>query len=323
MNFSRRIVLAGGATLFGSAAFGLSACRPKPAGKTKLVLGDQVFLLRSRLEAAGQLKDLPYEAEFANFAGAAPLLEALNAGAVDTAIAGDIPAIFAAAAGVPLKIVAAGRSSARDIALIVPNGSDVTSVAGLRGRKVIVSTARGSISHYLLLAALEEAGVPEKEVDIGFMLPNDAAAAFSAGQIEAWAIFGIYQAKAEAEGARILRTGEGINTGLGLIVASDKALADSAKREAIADILKRISRANEWCVKNPDAYAKIFAERTGVSEAIARTVVSWNNPEFVGPTPEVIALLQRQTDKFHGYGVLTKSVNIATITDTSLTHNRS
>ncbi|MDC7683764.1 ABC transporter substrate-binding protein [Asticcacaulis sp. BYS171W] len=312
MRSDRRTVL----TLLAGA--GLYACAPKPPARLKLVLGDQVYLLRSRLEAAGQLKDVPYQAEFANFAGAAPLLEALNAGAVDTGVAGDIPAIFAAAAGVPLKIVGVGRSSARDIGIIVPKGSKIANVAGLRGHKVIVSTARGSISHYLLLAALEEAGVPVNEVEIGFLMPNDAAAAFAAGQIEAWAIFGIYQAKAEAEGARVLRTGEGINTGLGVIAASEKALADPVKRTAIADYLVRLRKANEWCAANPEAYAKIFAERTGVSVAIARTIVGWQNPLFLAPTPDIVAQLQATTDKLHSFGVLAQPVDIASITDPSL-----
>lgn len=310
MNSERRIFLAG------AGAWLVSACQPKPEGPARLVAGDQVFLLRSRLEAAGQLTDVPYEIEFTSFAGAAPLFEALNAGAVDTAIAGDIPIIFAAAAGVPFRIVAASRSSAQGIGILVPKGSPVTSVAELRGRKVIVSSARGSVSQYLLFGALEAAGVPTAEVDIGYMLPNDAAAAFAAGRIEAWAIFGVYQVKAELDGARVLRRGDGINTGLGGIVASDKALADPGKRAAVGDFLQRVRRANDWCLANPEAYAKIFAERTGVSEDIARVSVSWDNSKVVDLTPEVIAELQHLTERLHGYGILEKTVDIAAITDT-------
>jgi ABC-type nitrate/sulfonate/bicarbonate transport system substrate-binding protein len=50
------------------------------------------------MEAAGVLKDVPYKIEWKEFAAAAPLLEALSAGAIETGLVGDAPFTFAAAA---------------------------------------------------------------------------------------------------------------------------------------------------------------------------------------------------------------------------------
>lgn len=314
----RRGVLAG-LGLLGLSALGLSACGGgSKARRTKLVLGDQVHLLQSKAEAAGVLKNLPYDIEWANFVGAAPLLEALNAGAVDTAPAGDLPVILAASAGVPLKIVAAGVSSPRDIAIIVPPGSPIRSVAGLAGHRVIVSTARGSISHYLLLEALKEAKVDKKAVDIGFMLPNDAAAAFSAGRIDAWATFGTYQLAAERQGARVLRDGEGINTGFSLYAVSQAALYDPAKRAALRDIMARQRKSTQWARDHPAAYTQIFVKQTGIDPALATEIVKRQNPLMVPADAAIVGPLQRVVDRFHADGELPAHVDVASLVDPSI-----
>src|ERR671916_1429475 len=79
--------------------------------ETVLKVGDQRGGSRALMEAAGVLKDLPYKVEWSEFPAAAPLLEALNAGAIDTGIVGDAPFTFAAAAGVPVKAVLTTRSN--------------------------------------------------------------------------------------------------------------------------------------------------------------------------------------------------------------------
>jgi sulfonate transport system substrate-binding protein len=305
--------------LAGIGALGLQACSGGGNGKRiKLVLGDQVHLLRSKAEAAGALNNLPYDIEWANFVGAAPLLEALNAGAVDTAPAGDLPVVLAASAGVPLKIVAGALSSTRDIAIIVSPGSSIRSVAGLAGHRVIVSSARGSISHYLLLEALKEAKVDRKHVDIGFMLPNDAAAAFAAGRIDAWATFGTYQIAAEQRGARVLRDGEGINTGLTLFAASQAVLDDQAKRAALRDIFGRFKIASLWARKNPVAYARLFAEQTKIDPKLAALVVERQNPLLIAPDASVVKPLQRVVDRFYADGELPAHVDVASIVDAGI-----
>lgn len=303
--------------LAGSGALALAACGGG-GNRTKLVLGDQVHLLQAKAEAAGALTGLSYEVEWANFVGAAPLLEALNAGVVDTAPAGDLPVLLAASAGVPLKIVAGSISSTRDIAIIVPPNSAIRSVADLAGHRVIVSSARGSISHYLLIEALKEAKVDRQKVEIGFMLPNDAAAAFAAGRIEAWATFGTYQMAAEQRGARILRDGQGISTGLSLIAASQAALDNPAKRDALRDVLARLRQASIWSQAHPADYARIFAAQTKIDPKLAALVVERQNPLLIAPDAAVVKPLQRVVDRFHADGGLPAHVDVASIVDAGL-----
>lgn len=295
----------------------LSACGRKEG--TELVLGDQVHLGETRLRAAGQLDHVPYRMTWANFPGAAPLLEALNAGAVDTAPAGDLPVILAAAAGCRLKIAATYRTSPKSMAIIVPRGSPIRSVAELSGKTVIVSSARGSISHYLLLEALAEARVPVTAVKIGFMLPNEASAAFATGQIAAWATFGTYQVRAEAEGARIIRDGTGIGPGYAILAVSEAALADVDKRKALVDYLARAQAASRWCARNPEAYAALYARQTGMDLATTRVLVSRENPTLAPPDQAFVKALQRAADRFHEpHRVLPRRVDVAALIEPGL-----
>jgi taurine transport system substrate-binding protein len=68
-------------------------------------------------------------------------------------------------------------------ALVARNGSGVTDVAGLKGKKV--ATPFASTSHYSLLAALDQAGIKESEVNIVDLEPQDIQAAWTRGDLDA------------------------------------------------------------------------------------------------------------------------------------------
>jgi sulfonate transport system substrate-binding protein len=308
----------------------LGGCgKATPAGATgaaldlsrvTLVLGDQVKLLRTKAEAAGVLEDVPYKIQWASFQGAAPLFEAVVSGDVDTAMAADTPALAAAAGGARVKVVAASVSSPAGVAILVPPGSAIRSVADLKGRNVIVSSARGSVAHYLLFGALREAGLKPDDVNTGFMLPSDAAVAFSSGKIEAWATFGTYQASAEVHGARVLRDGVGINSGIGVIAASDAALADAGKRAALADVLQRLARSNTWANAHPEQYAAVFQRLTGLAPDVVRLVVSRDRPQLRAVDQQIVRQLQAVADTFFEAKLFPRRVDASLLVDASLFH---
>ena len=66
------------------------------AGLT-LNVGDQKAGLEALLTAAGELADVPYNITWSTFTSGPPLLEAMNAGAVDVGGGGNTPPIFSAA----------------------------------------------------------------------------------------------------------------------------------------------------------------------------------------------------------------------------------
>jgi sulfonate transport system substrate-binding protein len=285
---------------------------------TTLVLGDQAGGLRALFEASRALEGAPFQYRWANFQGAAPLFEAQRSAAVDTAVAGDLPVLAAAVGKTPLKIVATRVGKPESLGIVVQPDSPLRRVADLRGQSVVVSSARGSISQYQLYGALEEAGVKREEVNLRFVLPTDAAAAFASRQIDAWAIFDPYYAIALQQGGRILRDGRGINTALAFITASEPALADAAKRAAIADFLQRLGRAGEWAKANAEAYAKVYAELTRLPLETSRTITA--RAAVTGrPVSEAdIVALQAVADRSARDGILPLRVDVRAITDTQV-----
>lgn len=283
--------------------------------KVKLILGDQAKGLRTVVDASKAFEGIPYQVEWANFQGAAPLFEALRAGAVDLAPAGDTPVLAAATGGTPLRIVAVRRGQSRSIGILVPPDSDIKTVADLKGRSVSISSARGSISQYLLIRALENAGVKESDVNIGFVMPTDALSAFHAGKIDAWATFGIYQAFAEENGARLLLSGEGINTGLTFITASDNALADKVKRQALNDVLQRLAKAFEWAKANPEQYAQVFSSANNVPLPVSQRLQSWGVESLQPVDASDITALQGVDDLFVAKKIFPQPVQVSGLVD--------
>ncbi|MBV8509116.1 MAG: ABC transporter substrate-binding protein [Xanthobacteraceae bacterium] len=261
---SRRRALAIGASAIGLGFRRAIAEQAADLKNVTLRVGDQTGATQSKLKAAGLLDDVPYKIEWSVYAAAVNLHEALKAGAIDTGLAGDAPTISAIAGGSPIQVAAAWSNGGKGVDLIVPHNSSAQSIADLRG-KTISPTTRGSIGQYLVIGALKQGGLAAADVTLAFLAPTDAAAAFSAGGIDAWSIWGVYRARAlGALKARVLVPGEGIITGLFVLPASRAALADPGKTQAIADFADRIERGYRWSRANKDAqlaWYKSFAKQ--------------------------------------------------------------
>src|SRR6476620_3558625 len=219
------------------------------AAQTTLRVGDQKGNSQAVMEAAGVLKDVPYKIEWKEFPAAAPLLEALSAGAIETGIVGDAPFTFAAASGAPVKAIAAIRQTREGLAILVPENSPIKSFADLRGKKI--ATGRGSIGHQLILAALEKNGWTAADVQIAFLAPSDAKIAYTQGSVDAWSTWEPYVSQEEVlfQSRRAI-TAEGLTPGIGFQVASPVAIRD--KRPELEDFLRRLATARAWSLTNVD-----------------------------------------------------------------------
>ena len=90
----------------------------------------------------------------------------------------------------------------------MPADSPLQTVADLKGKNVALN--KGSNVHYLLVKALEKAGVSYSDIKTSFLPPADARAAFEKGAVDAWVIWDPFLAAAEAAtGARTLADGDG------------------------------------------------------------------------------------------------------------------
>ncbi len=277
--------------------------------------GDQKGGTQSVMKAAGVLDGLPYRLEWSQFGAAAPLLEALNAGAVDLAFAGDAPTTFAMAAGLQARIIAPVRTSGAGTAIVVPEPSPIRTVPDLRGRSVAAN--RGSIAHALILAVAEGQGWSGSDIKLVNLLPNEAKTALGAGAVDAWCSWGVYVAQARlVDRARVVVDGgNGLMTGLSYLVASDDAI--SRRRAALLDFCRRLAVARRWAGAHRDEYARVLAAEIGVSQPVARLVFEAESPVPVPVDAQVVADEQRTADRYLAAGVIRTRLDASRLFDPS------
>lgn len=275
-------------------------------GRVTLVVGDQVQQTRSLLEASGELDNLPYDIDWAAFESGPPLLEAAAAGKVDFGGTGDVPPVFAQAGGAPLKIVAVQSRTAPNDFLLVPAGSSVTSIAALKGKKV--AFAKGSSSHGLVLALLAQAGLGPDDIEATYLSPTEALSAFSAGQVDAWAVWNPFATVGQTQAhGKVIADGAELTTQQGYYLAPESALADSGKNAAIKDLIGRITRANQWSVTHEDAWIPTYSRLTKLPEPVARATFATSSGTLVAIGDEQIAKQQRLIDLFAKAGEIPKA----------------
>jgi sulfonate transport system substrate-binding protein len=297
-----------------SAGLGLAAAallRPaRAAGSIRI--GYQKYgslvLLKGRGTLETALQPLGITVSWSEFPSGPPLMEALNAGAVDFGSAGEAPPIFAQAASAELRYVAAEPPAPRGEAILVPKDSPIRSLADLRGRTIALN--KGSNVHYLLVRALEQAGVPYDAVKLAFLAPADANAAFVRGSVDAWAIWDPFQAAAErSTGARVLADGQGIAPNRQFYL-SRRGFTDS-NAEIVSAVLKAIGEVDAWAEGHAEAVAAELAPSVGIPAPVLSVALGRLSYGVAPLDATVIADQQKVADAFHGLGLLPKPIRVA------------
>src|SRR5881227_3560734 len=228
----------------------------------------KLVLLKSKGTLEEKLKAVGYKVVWTEFPSGPPLLEALNVGAIDFGNTGEAPPIFAQAAGAPIQYVAYEPPAPKGEAILVPKDSKITSVADLKGKKVALN--KGSNVHYLLVKALEKAGLKYADIQPVFLAPADALAAFTRGAVDAWVIWDPCEAAAEAStGARILTDGTGLVANHQFYFSSKKFLADNPR--AVDVVLEALNEADQWTRNHIEAVAEQLSPSVGLPAPVLAT----------------------------------------------------
>lgn len=297
------------------AALAIAVPLAHAADPTVLRIGDQNYYnVRASVEASGVLEGAPYTVDWKHFQSAAPVAEALEAGAVDLGFLGDSGFIFLAAKGAPVKLIGVSRQNPDTIALLVPKDSTAKSIADLKGKKVAYWP--GAWSQQLTLRALEKAGLPHDYVEFVKLMPIDAAAAFPRGSIDAFPVWEPYISQQTLfSGAKPLLTARDLMPGLSSIAANADSI--EPKRAAIADFLGRLQKARAWVEANKETYADLWAKKANLDPSVSRNWIGHANMT-VGPVDEGAARDYQETADFLvETGALAKKLDTSSIVDTS------
>ena len=302
------------AVVAGAIATPLTHVRLAGAADKVVRIGYQKYgtlvLLKGKGTLEKKLESIDYKVGWTEFPGGPQLLEALNAGAVDFGSTGETPPIFAQAANAPLVYIAHEPPAPRGEAILVPKDSPIKSVADLKGKKVAFN--KGSNVHYLLVKALEEAGLSYEDVASSVLAPADGRAAFEKGAVDAWVIWDPFQAAAEvAIEARELRNGEGIVPNHQFYLGT-RTLVDG-HAQAIDVLIDAISEIDEWTKSDTTAAAAELSPSVGIPEPVLVKALERQSYGVKNLDDSVVAQQQDIADTFFKLKLIPKKVTIADV----------
>ena len=260
------------------------------------------------------LDDTPYKVKWSLFQGGDQQLQAIRAGALDVASSSEIPPIFAAADGKPnFKVVAVQRGTTLNQEVVVPKGSEVTDIAGLKGRKV--GYVQNTTAHYFLYELLKQAGLKWSDIDAKPLLPNDGLAALNGRSIDAFASYGTSIITAHQQGATTVGSGKDVLSGNFLWSARDSVLKSAEQRAATADLIARITKAYAYVRDGrQNAFAKVIATTT--HQPLAQAEKDFRAQQAQRPTQartvgdDTIASQQKVADVFAELGALKSPLDV-------------
>jgi sulfonate transport system substrate-binding protein len=296
-------------TLLG-AALAVPAIARARAG-TRLSIGyqkiGQLLVLKGQQTLEARLGKEGVEVSWHEFPSGPPLMEALNAGALDFGYAGDSPPIFALAAGADIVFVAYQPTPGQSEAILVHTDAPIHTLADLKGKRVAFT--KGSSAHHVVLNALKAGGLDYADITPAYLQPSDAAAAFRQGAVDAWSIWDPYYAIAQQDPqARVLVTGVDVAPSNRFFLAV-RSYA-TANPRIVATVVEEITRATPYLGAHQDELARPMAEVTGIPEPIERIAAARGSYDTGYINAAVIAQEQAIADQFREHGLIPRAIRI-------------
>ena len=306
ISHSRRRLIQGAASAIALPAFGAIAQQPA----REFRIGHQkgfLSLLKGRGTLEKRLAPLGVSLKWTEFTAGPVQLEALNVGSIDFGDVGEAPPIFAQAAGADLLYVAHEPPAPTSEAILVPKDSSLKSVSELKGKKIALN--KGSNVHYLLVRALEDAGLKYGDITPVYLPPADARAAFERGSVDAWVIWDPFQAAAEHQlQARTLRNGEGLVANHQFYLAA-RPYAEKHP-EVVSVLVEEIRSVGGWIRQNSAEATQQVAPLLGLAPEITRTAVERQAYGAQLITPDVVEAQQQIADTFSDLKLIPKRLSI-------------
>jgi sulfonate transport system substrate-binding protein len=266
-----------------------------------------LVILKARGTLEKRLSEKGIEVKWTEFPFGPPLLEAINVGSIDVGTVGESPPIFAQAAGADLVYIGYEPPAPSAEALLVPRDSAIRQVSELKGKRVAV--AKGSNANYLLVKVLENAGLKYADIEVSYLAPADARAAFESGRVAAWAIWDPFYASAEKQlGARVLADGTGAVANHQFYLSS-RAFAEKHP-DIIAILLDEIDKVDQWGRQNTGEVARFIAPLIGVDLPIAAVAANRLSYGIKPVTPKVLEAQQAIADKFLEIKLIPKPIRV-------------
>ncbi|RON49897.1 ABC transporter substrate-binding protein [Pseudomonas frederiksbergensis] len=293
-------------------ALALSFALPAQARETVRIGYQKSSTLITLLKTQGTLEKTlaqnNIDVTWHEFSSGLPLLEALNVGNVDVSadVADTVP-IFAQAAQAKLTYFAEEAPSPSAQAIVVRKDSPLQQLADLKGKKIAVTKAAGS--HYLLIAALNKAGLKFSDIEPAYLSPADGRAAFENNKVDAWVTWEPFLTGVQ----RQLPT-RTLADGVGLASYKRYYLTSNAYAKEHPEVLKlvyeQLHKAGDWVKHNPRDAAQVLGPLWGNLDV--ETVEAANahrSYQVQAVKADQLGEQQKIADAFFAEGLLPKAVD--------------
>lgn len=290
----------------------LSGCaKEQKQALTTLNIGFQKYgllpIVKQRGDLDQALKAQGIQVKWVEFPAGPQLLEGLNVGSVVFGESGEAPPIFAQAASPNLVYVANQPVAPNAEALIVQKNSPIQSIQDLKGKRVALN--KGSNVHYLLLKLLEKNQLTLQDIQVVYLPPADARAAFEKGAVDAWVIWDPFFAAAEQQiGARVLATGQNLVSNHQFYLA-DRKFAEQHP-EVLKTVVQQLNQTTEWVKTHQDDAARLLEKPTALDFNILKTSISRMGFGVTTLSSEVIQQQQYVADAFYQQKLIPQPLKI-------------
>lgn len=260
-----------------------------------------------------EFEKLGVKVEWSEFQSGPPMTEAMASNKLDFAGLGNMPVVAAQAADIPFKVISQGLEGKKNVAIIVPTDSQITSLADLKGKKVAV--AKGSNAYNFLYRGLNEAGLKDTDLEIIQLQPDEAQPAFESGGVDAWATWDPYITLNTLTGkAKVLIDGEQLGVLSPSFYIVREGFADKYP-ELVTLYLKVFNKAIAWEEENQEEALERYAAERNIPVEVIKGILERSKTINIPVSDEIVAELQQTADFQYEIQNIRKKIDVSKITD--------
>ena len=282
-----------------------------PKGVT-LRVGDQLDYLKTVLNLSAQDKDFGYTVEYSAFIGGPPMLQAFQAGAIDTGFVGSTPLIFAQAQQQDIVAIAGFAPQHSGYGLVTSPGSKIKGWKDLEGKKVAYQ--QGTAGEAALLQALDTAGLKLADITPVNVPQTQVSATLQSGSADAGIsvepLTSTYLA-ANPTAALVARPDE-LTDRSSFIIATKSAIENTGTQAALADYLTRLAKGFNYLASHPDQIADaVYVKQYHLSPERAKELITAAGFSGFFTLPgDILEPQQRLADLFYANGEIPSKVDV-------------
>ncbi|WEJ87289.1 MAG: sigma-54-dependent Fis family transcriptional regulator [Klebsiella huaxiensis] len=244
---------------------------------------------------------------WSEFPAGPQLLHALACDEIDFGTTGEAPPVFAQANNSDLVYVAWEPPAPQSVAMVVPQHSDIHTIADLRGKRIALN--KGSNVHWLLLHILEEAGLELNDVKVVYIPPKYPLTASDYLTVDAWMMWDPLLSDAEYSGElRVVTSGEGrVNNHHFYLSRRDYAIRNN---DIMQRLVAELTQTGQFIDQHRDEAANLLSAELGINAASLTRALARRSHRIRPMELNVIRAQQSIADRFYALGLINKPISV-------------